>query len=201
MYKPKTEHRYANTLFESNAMCVMSYNLTTEINVGTFLSNRRGAHPLMFHLIFISVNILLPDLWANPWHFSTLLISLLVFFCSSVPVVLFDTPGISRCRSQHVSVESSSLLHHSIYLWFICLTWWSIDELENLHADRTTVCFEPWFKLRARLGARKTGLSPPVFLYWPFQGGTSVVVPYCSCCLCLYFGSSIMLVTYFVNFR
>ena len=40
-----------------------------------------------------------------------------------------------------------------------------------------------------------------VFLYWPFQGGTSVVVPYCSCCLCLYFGSSIMLVTYFVNFR
>ena len=24
---------------------------------------------------------------------------------------------------------------------------------------------------------------------------------YCSCCLCLYFGSSIMLVTYFVNFR
>ena len=53
-------------------------------------------------------------------------------------------PGISRCRSQHVSVESSSLLHHSIYLWFICFTWWSIDELENLHADRTTVCFEPW---------------------------------------------------------
>ena len=110
-------------------------------------------------------------------------------------------PKLSRCRSQHVSVESSSLLHHSIYLWFICFTWWSIDELENLHADRTTVCFEPWQKLRVRLGARKTGLSPPVFLYWPFQGGTSVVVPYCSCCLCLYFGSSIMLVTYFVNFR
>ena len=32
----------------------------------------------------------------------------------------------------------------------------------------------------------------------PFQGGTSVVVSYCSCCLCLYFGSAIMLVTYFV---
>ena len=27
------------------------------------------------------------------------------------------------------------------------------------------------------------------------------MVPYCSCCLCLYFGSSIMLVTYFVNFK
>ena len=37
---------------------------------------------------------------------------LLVFFCSSVLVVLFDTPGISRSRSQHVSVESSSLFHH-----------------------------------------------------------------------------------------
>ena len=46
--------------------------------------------------------------------------------------------------SQHISVESSSLLHHSIYLWFICFTWWSIDKLEYLHADRTTVCFEPW---------------------------------------------------------
>ena len=78
---------------------------------------------------------------------------------------------------------------------------YQLVELENLHADRTIVCFEPWWKLRARLGARKTGLSPPVFLYWPFQGGTSVVVPYCSCCLCLYFGSAIMLVTYFVNFR
>ena len=58
-------------------------------------------------------------------------VQLLVFFCSSVPVVLFDTPGTSRCRSQHVSVESSSLLHQSIYLWFICFTWWSIDELET----------------------------------------------------------------------
>ena len=33
---------------------------------------------------------------------------------------LLDTPGISRCGSQHVSVESSSLFHHSIYLRFIC---------------------------------------------------------------------------------
>ena len=41
-------------------------------------------------------------------------VQLLVFFCSSAPVVLFDTPGISRYLSQHVPVESSSLLHHSI---------------------------------------------------------------------------------------
>ena len=128
-------------------------------------------------------------------------VQLLVFFCSSIPVVLIDTTGISRCRSQHVSVESSSLRHHSIYLWFICFTWWSIDELGNLHADRKTVCFELWQKLRARLGARKAGLGPPVFLYWPFRGGASVVVPCCSCCLCLCFGSAVMLVACFVNFR
>ena len=66
-------------------------------------------------------------------------VQLLGFFCSSIPAVLFNTPGISRCRSQHVvSVESSSLFHHSIHLWFICFPWWSIDELENLHADRTS---------------------------------------------------------------
>ena len=58
-------------------------------------------------------------------------------------------------------------------------------------------------KIRTEMKMAKEtgGLSPLVFLYWPFQGGTSVVVPYCSCCLCLYFGSAIMLVTYFVNFR
>ena len=43
-------------------------------------------------------------------------VQLLVFFCSSVPVMLFGTPGISGCRSQHVPVESSSLLHHSVCL-------------------------------------------------------------------------------------
>ena len=111
-------------------------------------------------------------------------VQLLVFVCSSVPVVLFDTPEISCCRSQHVlSVESTSLCHQNIYLWFICFPWWSIDELENLHADWTTICFEPWQKLRARLGSRKTCLSPPpppsIVIHWPFQCSTSVVVPYC----------------------
>ena len=79
-------------------------------------------------------------------------------------VVLFDIPGIFSCQSQHViSVKSSSLFHHSIYLWFICFLWWSIDEWENLHADRTTVCFKLWQKPRTMLGSRKTCLSPPLF--------------------------------------
>ena len=56
---------------------------------------------------------------------------------------------------------------------------------------------------RVRLGSRKTGLSPQYFntdrskavlLLW-FLTGT------CSCCPYLYFGSAIMFVTYFVNFR
>ena len=122
--------------------------------------------------------------WLGPELFCPLLgprgstVGFLLRQCSSG---LLDIPEISRCRSQHVSVESSFLFHHSIYLWFICFPWWSIDELENLHADRTTVCFESWQKPRARLGTRKTGLSSPapVFEYWPFQGGTSVVIPYC----------------------
>ena len=110
---------------------------------------------------------------------------------------------ISRCRSQHVSVESSSLFHHSIYLWFICFPWWAIDELGNLHADRTTVCFEPWQKPRARLGIRKTGLSPQ---YFNTDRSKAVLLLWfltvtCSCCPYLCFGSPIMLVTYFVNFR
>ena len=105
-------------------------------------------------------------------------VQLLVFFCSSVPVVLFDIAGISRCRSQHaVSVESSFLLHHSIYLWFICFPWWSIDELENIHADRTTVCFASCQKPRARLGSRKSGLSPP-----PFSIFLLTVPRRCFCC-------------------
>ena len=53
-------------------------------------------------------------------------VQLLVFFWSSVPVMLLDYPGISRCWQQHVvSVESSSLFHRSIYPWFICFPRWS----------------------------------------------------------------------------
>ena len=70
-------------------------------------------------------------------------VQLLVFFCSCVPVVLFDTPRISRCRSQHVSVEASSLFHHSIYLWFICFPWWFTDELENTHTHKWTSRKDP----------------------------------------------------------
>ena len=46
---------------------------------------------------------------------------------------------------------------------------------------------------------------PPVFLYGPFHSKAVLLLWFltviCSCCLYLYFGSAIMLVIYFVNFR
>ena len=42
--------------------------------------------------------------------------------------------------------------------------------------------------------------APQCFLCWPFRGGASVVVPCCSCCLCLCFGSAVVLVACFVGF-
>ena len=110
-------------------------------------------------------------------------------WCCSTPQ---GYPGVGR-----------NTFHHSIYLWFICFPWWSIDELENLHADRTTVCFKPWQKPRARLGPCKTGLCPQ---YFNTDRSKAVLLLWfltvtCSCCPYLYFGSAIMLVTYSVNFR
>ena len=49
------------------------------------------------------------------------------------------------------------------------------EQLVCIYMNRWTTA-EP----RARLSARKTGLSPPVIYYWPFQGGASVVV-YSNC--------------------
>ena len=60
---------------------------------------------------------------------------------SSVPVFQWccstsqGSPDVGR---NMLFLSSSSLLHYSIYPWFICFPWWSIDELENIHADRTT---------------------------------------------------------------
>ena len=100
---------------------------------------------------------------------------------------------------------------HKVWQYFHCLynqRFHTVFNLSSLMPQRHTCLGCPSFLanfvqpliIKAK-DTCKTGLSPQVFLYWPFQGGTSVVVPYCSCCLCLYFGSSIMLVIYFVNFR
>ena len=49
-------------------------------------------------------------------------------------------------------------------------------------------CYEPLQKQRVKLGACKTGLSPPVTLcYWSFQGDSSVVVLFVLCLLVFIF--------------
>ena len=58
-------------------------------------------------------------------------------------------------------------------------------------------------KLRARLDTRKTGLSPQ---YFYADRSKAVLLLWfltvtCSCCPYLCFGSAIILVRYFVNFR
>ena len=126
---------------------------------------------------------------------------MLVFFCSSVPVVLFDTPGISRCRSQHVSVKSLSLFHHSIsviYLFPVMIqTFTQTEQLYVLSHDRSQG--RGWVPV-------KPGLDPPHHSYFNTDRSKAVLLLWlltviCSCCPYLYFGSAIMLVTYFVNFR
>ena len=103
-------------------------------------------------------------------------VQLSVFFCSSVSVG-FSTPQGSPGVGSNMFLSSPHLCFIIVFIYdLFFFPWWSIDELENLHADWTIVCFEPWQKPRARLGTRKTGLSPAVIFYWPFQGGTSVVV-------------------------
>ena len=66
-----------------------------------------------------------------------------------------------------------------IYMFAGLIHWY----VEVLHADRTTsMCIWTTVEPRARLLQRKTGLSPPVIYYWPFQCDTSVVVyPNCQC--------------------
>ena len=65
------------------------------------------------------------------------------------------------------------------------------------------ICNEAQLNLRARLGSRKTGLSPQFFntdrakallLLW-------FLTVTCSCSPYLYFGSAIMLMTYFSKFK
>ena len=134
-----------------------------------------------------------------------------VVACAAQPRVT-DWNGLSHAYRLRYLIGRNTLFLSSPHLcfiiifnlWFICFPWWSIDGLENLHADRTTVCFKPWQKPRARLGSRKTGLSPlpqyfntdrfkAVFLLW-------FLTVTCSCWPYLYFGSAIMLVTYFSKF-
>ena len=80
-------------------------------------------------------------------------------WCCSTPQ---GSPGVGR---NTLFLSSPHLCFIVVFIRGLFVSpWWSIDELKNQHADRTTVCFEPWQKPRARLGSCKTGLSPPSIL-------------------------------------
>ena len=70
--------------------------------------------------------------------------------------------------------------HVSNEPWFICLLFWFIDELEVLHADRKNCVYMNHSRTRGEGCARKTGLSPSVIYYGPFQCGACVVI-YSNC--------------------
>ena len=82
-----------------------------------YLSNLVPTKSYVFYLV--GAGAFLPVAWPTR-------LQLLVFFCSSVSVVLFDTPGISRCRSQHV-ILSSPHVYFTIEL--ICDLFVSRDDL------------------------------------------------------------------------
>ena len=65
---------------------------------------------------------------------------------------------------------------------FILIYMFVLDDSFTTRTEELTKCHEPLQKLRVRLGACKTGLSPPVTLcYLSFQGDTSVVVLFVLC--------------------
>ena len=74
-------------------------------------------------------------------------VQLLVFFCCRIPVVVFDKPEISRCRSQHVvSVESLSLFHHSTSLsviYFVSRDDPMMSKKASTRTEKLTICLEP----------------------------------------------------------
>ena len=93
---------YTNTYFQNYDQYSFTFLLMNKINLQ---ERNKPSKTNEYQLYFITLTR------RNLKHMN-IIYKLLVFFCSSVPVVLFDTPGISR--SQHVPVESSPLLHHSI---------------------------------------------------------------------------------------
>ena len=110
-------------------------------------------------------------------------------WCCSTPQ---GSPGVGR---NSLFLSSPDLC---FIIVFICDLFVSRDDplmsKKNLHADRTTVCFEPSQKPSVRLGSRKTGLSPPPPQYFNTDRSKAVLLLWfltvsCSCCPYLYFGS------------
>ena len=95
-------------------------------------------------------------------------VQLVVFFCSSIPVVLF-TPQISLGISTRCV---SSLFHYRLYMWFcgcliifVCLSLWCLGLNGDLIVDVPKFTYLLWVSI-------ETGVSIVpfrCFYSWPFQ--------------------------------
>ena len=112
--------------------------------IRAFVNMRQRPYFICFYTHRLLYSFVLRSFWGNETSISK-------YFCDSVDENrIANVSKSDSFESFHLFLKirlemcNCPIKNHSIYLWFICFTWWSIDELENLHADRTTVCFEPW---------------------------------------------------------
>ena len=107
----------------------------------------------------------------------------MTFFCFRFPVGLFGRTGISTCQTARcicwVLVFASSWCWNLIYV-FTVMIHWRVRGLSCEPNNQLNVLYH--FRNWGWGWACKIDLSPPVIHYWPFQGGSSVVV---LCCLFL----------------
>ena len=121
---------------------------------------------------------------------------LLLQCCSDVvqhPRDLQVSVATHFCR---VLIFASSQYLSVIYLFPVMIHWW----VRKPSRGPNDCMFWAMIEAEGELGCHKTGLSPPVF-FCPTVLLLWFLTVTCSCCPYLYFGSAVMLVTYFVNFR
>ena len=103
-------------------------------------------------------------------------VQLLVFFCSSVSVGC-STPQGSLGVGRNTFLSSLHLCFiivlSIIYLFPVMIHWW----VRKPSCGPNNCMF--WTEAEGEIGYPKNRFKPPSILILPFQGGTSVVVPYC----------------------
>ena len=144
----------------------------------------RGSNSMMPQFINYSLVGLSRNILSVPWF---TVVQLVVFFA---PVFQwFDNLGISKCLntlfllSPHLCFIIGSICYLSSY------PQWFRDELD-LHTDRTNICFYHYGSWGWACRSLKANLSPHLALiihYWPFQGGSFIVILFVNCYVAFHF--------------
>ena len=106
----------------------------------------------------------------------------------------------------HFRGNPRGYLFHCCPEIYCCLPLFPKIKMLIFFVPQNCICSPVPFILNlARLGTHKTGLPPPPPVFYTDRSHAVLLLLFltvtCSCCPYLYFGSAIMLVTYFVNFR